>query len=313
MDMPLRFLVVDDDPTIRRYLKCLLERKGYEVSTAANGGEALDRARVGTFDFVLTDWMMPELDGLELCRRIRHMPLPEYVYVIMLTARSNSADAIAALESGADDFISKPIDCDLLFARIKSGIRVLTLERNLRRQCRRDALTGAWNRGTLDEAMATEWDRSVRYDYLFSCVMIDLDGFKQVNDAHGHLVGDQVLRQVANLLVGEIRSTDDLARYGGDEFVLVLTQTSLEGAAGVAERCRKAIADTCFPVEGVEGGVKITASFGVASQSMNVTSHTHLLDLADQALLRAKQSGRDRVEVDATDAADHVSGITTPS
>jgi diguanylate cyclase (GGDEF)-like protein len=287
-----KVLVVDDDPAMRRILSRILESAGYDVAHAANGSEAIDAIQEDLPCFVVTDWDMPVLDGAEFCRMARRQNLPHYIYIVMLTS-SDTDRLVEGLSAGADDFITKPVKPQELLARLKAGTRVLVLEDQLRLLATRDPLTNLLNRRRFFEILQRQRSQSRRIGYPLSCAMIDLDFFKKINDAYGHLAGDTVLRLASRALQESCRETDFVCRYGGEEFSVLLPDTDEQVAVAWAERCRSAIAETPFVVEGVS--VQITASFGVAQWHHDTDTPEKFLDLADQALLAAKRSGRNRV------------------
>jgi two-component system, cell cycle response regulator len=221
-----KVLLVDDDPAMLRLLSRWLEKAGYPVRVAVDGRAALDAIELECPDFLITDWEMPRLNGLELCRHVREMLLPHYVYVIFLTVRTGAAEMIAGLENGADDFLTKPVCEGELLARMKSSSRVLQLERRLSVMAHTDALTGLLTQRTFYEQLEKEWHRSRRSHTPLSCAMMDLDFFKQVNDVYGHPAGDSVLKFVAELLVDACRTSDTVCRYGGEEFCVLLPDTT---------------------------------------------------------------------------------------
>jgi diguanylate cyclase (GGDEF)-like protein len=302
--------VAEDHPSTRKLLDTILNNAGFVVTVAANGDEALERFRREFTPVVLMDWVMPELNGIDLCKALRHSATQGYVYIIFLTAKDSKADVVKALEAGADDYITKPFDRDELLARIKTGIRILELERSLKKANEEikllsftDALTGIYNRGSLNERLPHEVNRSVRYKHPLQVIMCDIDHFKTVNDLHGHQAGDEVLRGFAAFLKGSIRQNLDwVARYGGEEFVLVLPETDATGAYAVAERLRNAIAQKRFRIEGK--GIRVTASWGISGldphRFRGSISSDALLNEADQCLLSAKRTGRNTVWVSST-------------
>ncbi len=288
-----KVLIVDDSPMMLHLLDRVLSAGGYEVHQARNGFEALDIMQDECCDFVVTDWHMPNMDGIELCRQIRTMEWPQYVFIAVLTSSDSSDDLIVALDAGADDFYIKPVVAPELLARMRAGTRFLSLERQLRVQARLDPLTEVLNRRTFEEMFSREWNFAERHGTQLSCVMMDVDYFKSVNDRFGHPVGDDVLRALSQILRGQSRSPDYVARYGGEEFCVMLPHTDEEGAAAFAERCRVAILNEPFLT--AEGSVHVTASFGVAQRERETSRPDHLLERADQALLWAKKQGRNRV------------------
>ena len=294
LDHPFKkVLIVDDSPMMLHLLDRVLSAGGYEVHQARNGFDALELMQDECCDFVITDWHMPNMDGMELCRRLRSLPWPQYVFIAVLTSSDTSDNLIAALDAGADDFYIKPVVAPELLARMRAGTRFLALERQLRLQARLDPLTEVLNRRTFDEMFYREWIVAERHGSQLSCVMMDVDYFKSVNDRFGHPVGDTVLRSLSQVLRLKSRTPDYIARYGGEEFCVLLPNTDEEGAAAFAERCRIAILNEQFPTP--EGFVHVTASFGVAHRDHDTCRSDHLLERADQALLWAKKQGRNRV------------------
>ena len=297
-------LLAEDDLGTRMLMTRFLKKAGYEVDAVANGAEALDRMTKRYYPMLVTDWEMPEMDGVALCKAVRNLQLDGYVYALLLTARDSKEHIIAGLEAGADDYLIKPVHEPELIARLNAGRRILDLEHSLRAANERnrilsitDALTGAYNRRYLMEQLPRELERSRRYAYPLSVLMCDIDHFKNINDVRGHAAGDDVLRQFAARTQRSLRSNSDwAARYGGEEFLVVLPATAYPGAVSVAEKIRKIIA--AVPFDTPLGEVRITASFGVASTGpggpdllLNVDA---LIRCADECLYRSKQAGRDR-------------------
>jgi len=288
-----KILLVDDDPAILRLLVPCVEAAGYEVRCATDGRLAMAAIELHCPDVLVTDWEMPDVDGLKLCQWLRMQNLPHYVYTIFLTVRGRVEDLVRAMRAGADDFVRKPVDRNELLARLRCGTRVLDLERRLIRLAKCDPLTGLATRRHFYEQADREWARADRHHFPLSCVVLDIDFFKRVNDAYGHPVGDEVLRRVAATLTSSLRVSDYLCRYGGEEFCILLPETTEEGAAVWADQLRDKLASTTLKIEGRQIGV--TASFGVAGRNHTTKSPKHLIDLADRALLQAKRFGRNRV------------------
>lgn len=286
-------LLVDDDLAILRLLARWLDKAGYQVQTATNGREAVEAIENECPRFLITDWEMPEISGPELCRQIRRLQLPHYIYVVFVTGRSSSEEIVEGFRVGADDFLHKPVRQTELLARLHAGQRVLALEHRLRQLARTDSLTGLLTQRSLYEILQREFQRSQRHHLPVSCVMVDLDFFKRINDVHGHPAGDTVLRSVANLLCHSSRSSDVVARYGGEEFCVLLPETTEEDAVTWGERFRKRLAETSIDIG--EEVLHITCSVGAAGLYDDTLTAEMLLDQADQALLCAKRSGRDRV------------------
>lgn len=281
-----------------------LKNAGYEVDAVANGSEALDKMTTRYYPMLVTDWEMPEMDGIALCKAVRNMQLDGYVYALLLTARDAKEHIIAGLEAGADDYLIKPVHEPELIARLNAGRRILALEHSLRvaNQTNRilsitDALTGAHNRRYLMEQLPREVERCRRYAYPLSVLMCDLDHFKQINDQRGHAAGDDVLQQFAARAQKSIRSNSDwIARYGGEEFMIVLPETAHSDGMIVAEKIRAIVASAPFPTRA--GDAAVTASFGVASTGPNGPDLTvkveSLIRAADECLYKSKSEGRNR-------------------
>jgi len=254
---------------------------------------------------MITDWEMPEMDGIALCRELRATPGKGYIYTILLTARDAIEHVVTGLQSGADDYLTKPVIEPELIARLNTGKRIVTLERSLRtanEENRRlsitDPLTGAYNRRYLTEQLPREIDRAARYGRQLATVMCDVDHFKRVNDTQGHLVGDEVLKWFSGHLQQHVRGSDWVARYGGEEFLIVLVETNVSNAAIAAEHLRSQIASTPFP--GVPGSLAVTASFGVAGWRNNVpqgATFDALVARCDEGVYASKAAGRNCVTV----------------
>ncbi|MGD9126452.1 MAG: diguanylate cyclase [Planctomycetia bacterium] len=286
-------LLVDDDPAMLRLLSRRLEKVGYSVRQVSSGDEAIHAIKEECPDYLITDWEMPGMSGVELCERVRALDLPQYVYILFLTVRSKMDSLVEGLDVGADDFLSKPVDKEELLARLRSAARIIRLERELSAMARTDSLTGLMTRRAFYETLRRDWERSVRSNTPISCVMLDIDFFKRVNDTYGHPAGDKTLKIVAKLLSQSIRANDLLCRYGGEEFCVILPDACEEDAVAWAERMRNLIRCKKIPI--AEDGLTITASFGVSERREDTQTYEEMVDYADQALLCAKQSGRDRV------------------
>lgn len=300
-----RVLIVEDDPVSLTLLASALEKEGYEYAAARNGQEAIDLYSQDFFPIIITDWLMPEMDGLELCRLIRSMKIDRYIYIIVLTGQKTKAHLVQGLEAGADEYIVKPLHRTELRVRLKGACRILELEASLKRSMEEirelsihDRLTGSFNRIFMDQQLTQEIIRSSRYHRRLSILMCDLDHFKAVNDTYGHLAGDTVLKACVSSISESIRhEVDWIARYGGEEFVIVLPETDHAGAQVVAERMREKISASPVPFEGTE--IAVTASFGLVTLIPNHTGATRLLDqvlnVADTCLYQAKNNGRNQV------------------
>jgi two-component system chemotaxis response regulator CheY len=292
----MRILIADDDPIVRRLLQAALTRAGHEIVAVTNGRAAWERLQCESVRFVITDWMMPELDGPELIRRIRSADFPAYTYVILLTARDGKDDVVMGLEAGADDYLTKPFDPNELRARIAIGKRILDLETCLREArdqmevlATHDSLTGLLNRRALYKHIEAEMKRAEREAEPMSLVLL------VVNDQHGHLIGDQALRLVADTITQNKRPYDWAGRWGGEEFLLILPGASLTEAGAIAERVRAAVAAAALPLPDGRH-VELRVSLGVTSTFFHESlSLDTLLQQADEALYCAKREGRNRV------------------
>lgn len=288
-----KVLVADDDPAILRLLQAYLQAAEYEVLLATSGQQALELIERHQPSYLITDWDMPGMDGVELCRRVRGLELSGYVYVVFLTSRSGQDDLLSAMSAGADDFLNKPLRKTELLARLGAGARILKLESRLSQLAAHDALTELPTRRAFEVLLAKEWERAHRCRVPLSAVMLDIDYFKRINDTHGHLTGDEVIRGVANLLRNTARTADILCRYGGEEFVVLLPETDEAAAVIWAERFRAVVADQWLPLR--DSSVRVTVSLGVAEMLAEVEDKEEFLALADQCLLAAKEHGRNRV------------------
>lgn len=298
-------LLVEDNPVSRKIVEKTLVKAGHDVTTAGTGREALALFKKTFFPIVLTDWMMPEGDGLELCRIIRNTSSEGYVYIILLTARDSKDDIVTGLKAGADDYLNKPISPPELIARLNTGLRVLELEKSLKAANEEirtlsitDPLTMCLNRGYMNEHLPEEITRSKRYNRPLVLIMCDIDHFKRVNDSHGHQTGDLVLIEFAKQIRETLREDIDwIVRYGGEEFLLVLPETEFRGGCSMAERLRKNI--SLAELRAREHRIRITASFGVIgfdpSGADDKITMDDMIARADEYLYQAKAEGRNRV------------------
>jgi len=311
-EQKLGILVAEDDPVSRRMLEVFLKKWGYRVAVATDGLEAL--RILGGNDapsLAILDWMMPEMEGPEVCRRVREHSGRPYIYILLLTARTLKDDLLRGLASGADDYLTKPFDAQELRARLHVGQRILDLQRNLisaqeelRFQATHDALTGLCNHGVILEALGREHSRRSREGGSFGIILADLDHFKEVNDTLGHLSGDLVLKEVSRRMSACVRPYDIVGRYGGEEFLMVVPSSDESSIMGLAERIRTCIDSQ--PMATDHGEVRVTASLGVAICSDKYpVSLPALLRLCDEALYRAKRQGRNRCELTPPDATSH--------
>ncbi len=300
----MKILIADDDAMSRRLLEKTLEREGYEVTAVGNGKSALQQLSLPDGPrLALLDWMMPEMDGPGVCLEVRKQDERPYVHMILVTSRGSKQDVVAGLEAGADDYLTKPWDSAELMARLRVGRRILQLEDRLvearetmRFKATHDPLTSLFNRGVTMELLARELTRTRREKGCTVVMLGDLDKFKSVNDRYGHVVGDEVLREIARRLLGSVRSYDFVGRYGGEEFLIVLNNCNSSEAVVRAEEIRNRIASQ--PVQTKSGPLSVTMSLGVlASQDWDVYLADEILGHADVALYRAKAEGRNCVRL----------------
>ncbi|HUS80161.1 MAG TPA: diguanylate cyclase [Armatimonadota bacterium] len=297
-------LVAEDRESTREIMVHLLERSGFRVLAASDGAQAVDLMSPEVA-IALIDWMMPELDGLALCRLIKSSPETEHTYVIIVTARTEKSDMIRALDAGADDYMVKPLDHDELLARVRSGERIARRERwltsaftQVREQADIDPLTGLYNRRHLDHALADAVREAIGRGGTLALLLLDIDHFKLVNDLHGHKVGDEVLRQVAQVVAGQARERSDIvARYGGDELAVIAPETSPLCGTQLAERIRRSVAQHRIPVG--DRLVSVTVSAGLATLGEHIAHAPDpvaaLIEEADTRLYQAKNAGRNQV------------------
>jgi len=296
----MKILIADDEAVSLRMLQKTLVRAGYEVTAVSDGRKAVEElCRPEGPRLALLDWVMPQLDGPAVCRTVRRKRSQRHVYLVLLTSKNSKEDIVEGLESGADDYLTKPFDPGELKARLNTGMRILELEDNLlearenmRYKATHDSLTSLLNRGTILELLAGELNRKQRDKHPISIVLGDLDHFKLVNDTYGHILGDEVLREVARRMLGSVRSYDFVGRYGGEEFLVVLNNCcAVETAVDRAEEIRKAIGDS--PVRTTQGPVPITMSLGVSiSRPSDTLPLEEILCEVDGALYAAKSAGR---------------------
>ncbi|MGQ0604725.1 MAG: GGDEF domain-containing protein [Anaerolineales bacterium] len=291
----MKILIAEDDPNQRRLLTVHLERASYQVAVANDGLAAWELMEREHHRFLITDWMMPELDGPELIRRIRAANFPDYTYTMLLTALDGKEQIVKGLEAGADDYLTKPFNSAELRMRVTIGERILGLESKLREMATHDRLTGLFNRHAFDQRLADEVQRARRYGRPLSLILLDLDNFKSYNDAHGHPAGDGLLSEIGSVLKAGVRGTDFIARYGGEEFVVVLPETDHANALIVAEKIRSGAEAYPFPLRESQPGGAVTVSVGVASFPEGAADPGSLLEAADRALYQAKHAGRNRV------------------
>lgn len=295
-----RILVIDDDLDSVEIIAEALSWEGYQVERASNRAAALNLVENWNPDVVLLDMSMSTIDSLALLKKIREAK--SYIMVMFISGKSSTEDVIEGLDAGADDYVPKPFDPLELLARVRTQLRIKDLNDELRRanhmlqeMVETDDLTGLLNMRSVFQRLDSELDRARRFNRQVCVVMMDLDQFKSVNDGHDHLFGSYVLSEVGRIIKESIRSIDMAARYGGDEFLILLTETGTSGAVLFCERLRNKISQHLFKNDKDE--MKLTASLGFATSSAGdmVTDSKALVRFADNALYDAKRSGRNCV------------------
>ncbi|MHB8525278.1 MAG: GGDEF domain-containing protein [Candidatus Acidiferrales bacterium] len=309
---------MDDDPVSRLMLLPLLDKWGCDVQVAQDGASAWAALQaVESPRFVLMDWMMPGLNGLEVCKKVRARHAEPYTYIILLTARSDEQDVIEGLESGADDYLTKPCNPLQLRARIRTGERILRMQADLiqarelvRFKSTHDLLTGAWSRGATLDMLARELSRGKREDRALGLILIDLDAFKNINDTLGQFTGDEVLRSAALRILSSVRTYDVVGRFAGDEFLILLPGCDAAATRAKAERIRQVIGGSALGT--AARPVALTASFGVLSAGPGDSpTPESTLRAINIALYRAKEGGRNRVELSSENVSRALQPLTS--
>jgi two-component system chemotaxis response regulator CheY len=309
----MRVLIADDDATSRLVLKAMATKLGHECLVATDGSRAWELLRSEVVDVLLTDWMMPGVDGPDLCRRVRQRSDDRYIYVVLITAFGNHDQVLEGMGAGADDYLVKPVDPFTVQTRLVAAERVTALHRQLvevRAQLElanaalterslTDSLTGLGNRRRMEEDLEGAHARALRLRRPFGVALFDIDHFKFYNDHYGHPAGDEILRRVAKCFDGQIRTDESIYRYGGEEFLLLLQECTAEGAVVAAERIRTAVATLSIPHESRPTSPRLlTISGGVSCWVPGSTaSVADLIEQADEALFEAKSSGRNQVHL----------------
>ncbi len=277
-----KILIIEDDQVVRNSIKAHLKKAGYEFEEAENGESGIEKAEVFQPDLIILDISMPKMNGIEVCKRLREDYRHLDAFIIMLSGKNSPEDKIKGLDIGADDYISKPHNPEELLARIRVGLRTV----EAKRLALIDPLTKLYNRHYFNAVFSQEVSRSLRYKTELSMLVLDIDHFKKINDTYGHATGDTVLKQFASILLENSRKTDVCARWGGEEFTIILPLTDIKGAAILAEKIRKMIAEFSFTEVG-----RVTVSIGYAAFEDNGED---LFERTDKALYKAKESGRNK-------------------
>lgn len=305
-----RVLIADDSAFEVEQIKAVFAKMGFEISWAYTGAEAIKQARRKTPDLILLDVVLPDITGHDVCRLLRANPETAGIPLIMITVRDKTEDKVLGFEQGANDYITKPFDTRELKARVRACLRMKQLQDDLTQKNEEyktllkhvqelaitDSVTGLFNRRYFKEVLQQEFSRAQRYGTLFSCFMIDVDQFKQINDNYGHEAGDKVLNDLARLLQIQLRDVDLVARYGGDEFAILLPESPREKARQVAERIREAVCNEVYSF--IPKKQPVTLSIGISGMPDPGFQHaSQVVSTADFALYRAKNNGKNRVEV----------------
>ncbi len=298
---PVRLLIVDDEEIMREFLNEVLKDEGYAIDLACSGKDALRQMNASEYDIVLTDIVMPELDGLGVVAATRDLPYNPSV--IVMTGYASMETAVESMKLGAADYITKPFNIDQIRIIVKNAVEERVLKERAaegefyKELSRKDGLTELYNHRFFHQLLETEVSRAERYDRVVSLLMIDIDDFKTYNDSHGHPAGDLALRRLAQLLKQSSRNCDFVARYGGEEFAIIVPEVSADSARRMAERLLKLIDESEFEGEEVMVGGRLRISLGIATFPMQASSKSELVEHADQALYRAKGLGKNRVVV----------------
>jgi two-component system cell cycle response regulator len=299
----VKILIAEDDLISSKILQRNLLNWGYYVVPAHSGAEAWQAMQDEELRMALLDWMMPGMDGIEVCRKIRRRRKYKYTYIILLSAKDRKQDIITGLFSGADDYMTKPVNFLELRARLQTGRRIIDLEdkllvvqNQLKDIASRDGLTKVWNRSESTKFLEEELERGQREGMPTGVILLDVDYFKKINDFYGHDIGDQALLKVVSRIKKKVRKSDKVGRYGGDEIIIVLPRCSTSEIARIAERLRLSVANKGIKTE--LDMVPLTISLGCAASDVTgILSPDKFIKAADEALLRAKNEGRNRVVV----------------
>jgi two-component system cell cycle response regulator len=297
----MKVLVADDNATSRVMLRGALTRWGYEVVLAENGAQALEVLEAPDSPMMaILDWVMPEMTGPEVCRRVRENRREPYTYILLLTSKNTKDETVEGLEAGADDYIVKPFDQHELQVRLRAGKRIIDLQSDLlkareelRERANKDLLTMLPNRSAIFTILQQEVARAHRESRTVGVILLDIDHFKKINDTYGHFSGDAVLRETAARLRGNMRQYDQVGRYGGEEFLVVLPNCDLPAACQQADRMRQKLNAAPMLVDGAD--LRVSASFGVTVSDGSDRNPDIFVRVADEALYRAKASGRNCV------------------
>jgi two-component system, cell cycle response regulator len=303
-----RILLVEDEKLQAKATKEYLENAGYEIVWVENGASAIKAAKTEAFDVIVLDLVLPDIGGNTVCKYLKQDKGTQNIPIIILSARGSTKERVLGLETGAADYLSKPYDPSELKARIYASLRTKVLQDELKEKNRQleevllqmetlamtDQLTGLVNRRAFSSVIEKELSRSVRYNHPTSCLMIDIDHFKSINDVHGHNAGDQVLKEISQVMLNCLRKADTVARWGGEEFIVLLPATAKKDALIIASRVLTAVSKCKF--SSLPGQVTVSIGLaGIPEQDIDTTDK--LIAVADGALYKAKANGRNRIEI----------------
>ena len=287
----VNILIAEDDRISSKILEKHITGWGYDVLVVPDGKKAWQTFKKNEIGIVLLDWMMPEITGIDLCRKIRNDKSGKYTYIILLTAKIKQKDINEGFAAGADEYITKPFNPIELKARLKAGKRIIDLLEKLHKQAIHDGLTKVFNRREITSILNEEFLRAQRTNQPLSNIMLDIDHFKKVNDTHGHPIGDEVLVEIVSRITAKMRAYDKIGRYGGEEFIIILPHNPLESVKKIAERIRINISQKTIQTSA--GPLQLTASLGCTStENIEASSTEMLIKISDKALYNAKNNGR---------------------
>jgi len=292
----MKVLIAEDDVISRSALERNIREWGYEVYATGNGEDAWNTIQSGDIRLAILDWEMPKMDGIELCRKIRHEvqeKMEEYIYVILLTGKDKQDEIVQGLTAGADDYITKPFYFPELKIRLQKGEKILLREDARIKSASVDSLTQLWNRKKILDLLEEELERGRRSEQPIGVFMIDIDHFKKVNDSYGHVIGDKILTEVALRLKKPIRKYDKVGRYGGDEFLIIVTQLTSENIKRFADRLIDSISGKKILIDDIQLNINVSIG-GISSEDLPNASGGELIVASDSALLMAKRSGRNK-------------------
>ena len=300
----LKVLIAEDDPVMQKLIAGIIETRGGIVNLADNGNQAWNIIKKEPIRFLITDWNMPGMSGYDLIGKIRKENQPYYTYIIFITGRAEQSDILRGLEIGADDYVTKPFQAQELIARVAIGKRILQFQRELEeskeklyRLATRDSLTGLLNRRAWYQKLEKTLSDKKKIDEPVALALLDIDHFKKINDSFGHQIGDKVLARVAEIIGSNLRDTDLLARWGGEEFSIAFPGLDQNSSKKILDRIRKQIAGSVISLDSgsVEVAVRISGGLAEASAQKGLYEIDELILHADQALYRAKELGRNRI------------------